>query len=49
MKNYNLNIKNLNIFIVKYLQPIIFIYIVENTIFIKKLRRILGNILIWHL
>lgn len=37
--------KNLNSLIVKYLKSVIFVYIVENTIFIKKLRNIIEHIL----
>lgn len=35
--------KSLNTLIVKYLQFVIFIYIVENTINIRKLRNIVTN------
>lgn len=37
--------KNLNILIIKYLQSIVFIYKIKNTIFLKKYRNIIRKLL----
>ena len=37
--------KNLNTLIVKHLQPVVFVYVVENVVLVRKLTKTVGNTL----